>query len=85
MHYRGLLPTEREGNVFTGVCYSVHNRPHAYSVTAHPCWLLGHILWFGRYVSFWNAFLFILCTILKHRQVVFVLDVTHEKEEIVHA
>ena len=32
-----LLPTAREGNVFTGVCHSVHNRPHAYSVTAHPC------------------------------------------------
>ena len=32
-----LLPTAREGNVFTGVCHSVHNRPHGYSVTAHPC------------------------------------------------
>ena len=30
------LPTTREGNVFTGVCYSDHNRPHGYSVTALP-------------------------------------------------
>ena len=35
-----LLPTARESNVFTGICYSVHNWPHAYSVTAHPCWPL---------------------------------------------
>ena len=25
----------REGNVFTGVCHFVHNRPHGYSVSAH--------------------------------------------------
>ena len=31
------VPTAREGNVFTGVCNSVHNRPHSYSVAAHPC------------------------------------------------
>ena len=37
-----FLPTAREGNVFTGVRHSVHNRPHAYSVTAHPCWLFVH-------------------------------------------
>ena len=37
-----LLPTAREGNVFLSTCHSVHNRPHAYLVTAHPCWLLGH-------------------------------------------
>ena len=28
-----LLPTLREG-----VCHSVHNRPHGYSVTVHPCY-----------------------------------------------
>ena len=28
----------REGNVFIGVCHSVHNLPHGYSVTAHPCY-----------------------------------------------
>ena len=33
-----LLPTAREDNVFTSVCHSVHNRPHVYSVTAHPCY-----------------------------------------------
>ena len=33
-----LLPTAREGNVFTRVCHSVHNRSHGYSVTAHPCY-----------------------------------------------
>ena len=55
MHF---LSTAREGNVFTGVCRSVHNRPHAYSITAHPCWLLGHFLQCGRYASYWNAFLF---------------------------
>ena len=33
---RILLPTAREGNVFRGVCHSVHNRPHDDSVTAHP-------------------------------------------------
>ena len=33
-HY---LRTAMEGNVFTGVCHSVYNWPHAYSVTAHPC------------------------------------------------
>ena len=32
------LPTAREGNIFTGVCHSVHNLPHGYSVTAHPCY-----------------------------------------------
>ena len=56
MNCRQLLPTAREGNVFTGVCHSVHNRPHAYSVTAHPCWLLGHLLRCGRYASYYNAF-----------------------------
>ena len=53
-----LLPTAREANVFTGVCHSVHNRPYAYSVTAHPCWLLGHLSRCGRYASYWNASLF---------------------------
>ena len=33
-----LLPTAREGNVFTGICHSVHNRPHGYLVTVHPCY-----------------------------------------------
>ena len=33
-----LLPIAREGNVFTGVCHSVHNRPYGYSITAHPCY-----------------------------------------------
>ena len=37
-----LLPTAREGNVFTGICYSVHNLPYGHLVTAHPCWLLSH-------------------------------------------
>ena len=32
-----LLLTAREGNVFTDVCHSVHNRPRVYSVTTHPC------------------------------------------------
>ena len=27
-----------DGNVFTDVCQSVHNRPHGYSVTAHHCY-----------------------------------------------
>ena len=52
-----FLPTAREGNVFTGVCHSVHSRPDACSVTAHPCWLLDHLLRCGRYASYWNAFL----------------------------
>ena len=47
-----LLPTAREGNVFTRICDSVHNQPNGYSVTAYPCWLLGH------YACYWNAFLF---------------------------
>ena len=55
-----LLPTAREGNVFTRVCDSVHNWPNGYSVIAHPCWLLGHsLLRRGRYASYWNAFLFL--------------------------
>ena len=41
-----LLPTARD-NVFTGVCHSVHNWPHAYSVSAHPCWLLSHFTCFS--------------------------------------
>ena len=50
------LPTAREGNVFTHVCDSVHNRPHGYSVTAHPFWLLGHTVFRrGRYASYWSA------------------------------
>ena len=49
------LPTAREGNVFTSVCHSVHNQPHAYLITAHPCGLLGHLLRCGRYASYWNA------------------------------
>ena len=52
-----FLPTLREGNVFTGVCHSVYSRSHAYSVTAHLCWLLGHLLRCGRYASYWDAFL----------------------------
>ena len=39
-----FLPTAREVNVFTHVCDSVYNWPHGYSLTAHPCWLLGHSL-----------------------------------------
>ena len=39
-----LLLTARESQ-------SVHYQPHAYSVTAHPCWLLSHLLWCGRYAS----------------------------------
>ena len=46
----------REGNVFTGVCHSVHNQPHGYWFTAHPCYgavgsillqcfLVWHIVW----------------------------------------
>ena len=30
-----FLPTAREGNVFTGVCHYVHNRPYGYSVTCY--------------------------------------------------
>ena len=48
-----LLQTVREGNVFTCICDSVHNQPHGYSITAHPCWLLGlssSLLQCGRYV-----------------------------------
>ena len=56
-----LLPTAREGNVYTGICHSVHNWPHAYSATAHPCWLLGHLLQCGWYAPFLNAFLFDFC------------------------
>ena len=33
-----FLPTTREGNVFRGVCNSVLNRLHGYSVTAHLCY-----------------------------------------------
>ena len=54
MHF---LSTARKGNVFTGVCHSVHSWPHAYSITAHPCWLLGHVLQCDRYASYRNAFL----------------------------
>ena len=36
--FSALLPTAREGYVFTGVCHSVHNQPHGYSVTAHHCY-----------------------------------------------
>ena len=35
---QNLFPTIREGNAFTGVCHSVLNRPHGYSVTVHPCY-----------------------------------------------
>ena len=33
-----LFPTTREGNVFRGVCLSVHNLSHGCSVTARPCY-----------------------------------------------
>ena len=33
-----LLPTAREGNVFTGICHSVYNRPCGYLFTTHPCY-----------------------------------------------
>ena len=55
--FNPFLPTAREGNVFPCVCHSVHKRPHAYSVTAHPCWPLSHMLRCGWYASYWNAFL----------------------------
>ena len=45
---------------------SVHNRRHGYSVTAHPCWLLRHLLRCGRYASYWNAFLFLTLKSSKH-------------------
>ena len=35
---KALLPTTREGNVFTGVCHSVRSRPHGYSFSSHPCY-----------------------------------------------
>ena len=38
VNWTRLLPTAREANVFTGVCHSVHDRPHGYPVTAHPCY-----------------------------------------------
>ena len=57
-----FLPTARESNVFTGVCHSVHSWPHAYLVTAHSCWLLGHLLQCGRYASYWNAYLLLIFT-----------------------
>ena len=49
-----LLPTAREGNVFTGVCKSF--------CTQSASWLLSHcssLLWLGRYASYWNAFLLV--------------------------
>ena len=52
-----LLPTAREGNVFTGVCPS-----------QLASWLLGHcssLLRRGRYASYWNAFLVILVILKK--------------------
>ena len=59
-----LLPTAKEGNVFTGVCQSFCSQPAS--------WLLGHcssLLRRGRYASYWNAFLqfsyifmYIFCT-----------------------
>ena len=52
-----LLPTAREGNVFTGVCHSAHNQPHGNSLL-HPC---SSLLQRGRYASYWNAFLFVTC------------------------
>ena len=37
-----MLATAREGNAFTGVCQSFCSQlVHGYSVTTHPCWLLG--------------------------------------------
>ena len=39
--FYGYLPTAREGNVgnvFTGVCHSLHNWPHSYLFTAHLCY-----------------------------------------------
>ena len=42
IHHWYFLPTAREGNVFTGICHSVHNWPYGHSITAHPWWLLGH-------------------------------------------
>ena len=35
------IPFEKP-KYFTGICDSVRNRPHCYSVTAHPCWILCH-------------------------------------------
>ena len=62
------LPTARD-NVFTGVCHSVHNWPHAYSVSAHPCWLLSHLFQCGWYASYWNAYL--LLSAMKWRRLCF--------------
>ena len=63
-----LLPTARD-NVFTGVCHSVHNWPHAYSVSAHPCWLLSHLFQCGWYASYWNTYL--LLSAMKWRRLCF--------------
>ena len=65
------FPTAREGNVVTRVCDSVHNQPQGYSVTAHPCWLLGHsLLWRGRYASYWNAFLLRFYSLFRYKMLV---------------
>ena len=53
------------------VSLSIHNRPHGYSVTAHPRWLLDHcsfMLRCGRYASYWNTFLLNLIMLKPMRQ-----------------
>ena len=36
--FEAIFSDRKKGNDFTGVCHSVHNRPHGYLVTAYPCY-----------------------------------------------
>ena len=75
-----LLPTAWEGNVFTCICDSVQNRPHIYSLTAHPCWLLGHsLLRRSRYASYLNAFLF---RFILNMTIIYEYDKPHKDLEV---
>ena len=55
-------PTKlQEGNIFRGICYSVHGGyacPPPATHTSQPCTLPTVWLAIGRYASCWNAILF---------------------------
>ena len=58
-----FLQTAREGNVFTGICHSVHNPPHGYSITACPCYNTVSTHPTGM-LSCWNSISITKCNVI---------------------
>ena len=66
-HFFSLITDRKKGNVFTGVCHSVHNWPHGFSVTVHPRYSAigtGMLYCFRYWIRLWiELFMFTYCSV----------------------